>query len=554
MGEPGGLRQYGDVTVAAAHLRPSRLDLEQRIAVLEAENARLRAALPDPVAEAADIAAARRAVDQLYQIVEGARQGVVVHRGKQPFYANMGLVHMLGLSSRADYMGKASALDYVHPTDRKPVEAYVQRLLAGEQMPPNGEFRLKRADGTTLWVDSVTSRIMWDGEPAILSAMTDITARKRAEREVQRSQKLFATVFQASPDVLSLSTLKDGRYVDVNDSFLRIAGLERDAVIGRTVAELDVFPDPAFRRRLAETLRRDGVARDMETLVRGRGGELRTLSISAEVIRSDEQELLLGVGRDITDRQREAEELRQSKEAAELANRSKSEFLANMSHELRTPLNAILGFSEVIREQLFGPIGVPRYAEYARDIHNSGEHLLQIINDLLDLSKLEAGKVELHEEALSLPRTVEDCLRLVRGRASGAGVALAVAVPETLPALRADARLLKQILINLLSNAVKFTPARGRVSVTARLAEGAIEIVVADTGIGMSASEIKVALSPFGQVDGSLGRKHEGTGLGLPLARSLTELHGGSLRVDSSPGQGTTVTVRMPATRVIADA
>jgi two-component system cell cycle sensor histidine kinase PleC len=419
MGQPGGMREYGDMTVAAAAPRPSRLDLEQRIAVLEAENARLRAALPDPVAEAADIAAARRAVDQLYQIVEGARQGVVVHRGKQPFYANMGLVHMLGLDSRAKYMGAPSALDYVHPTDRGPVEAYVHRLLAGEQLPPNGEFRLKRADGTTLWVDSVTSRIMWDGEPAILSAMTDITARKRAERELRRSQQLFRTVFQASPDVFNLNSLKDGSYIDVNDAFLRVSGFDRSEVIGRTPEQLNIYTDPAFRQRLTETLQRDGVARELETVVRTRKGELLHVLVSAEIIAFEDQKVLLGVARDITAQRRQEIELRESKEAAELANRSKSEFLANMSHELRTPLNAILGFSEVIREQLFGPIGLPRYAEYARDIHVSGEHLLQIINDLLDLSKLEAGKVELHEEALSLPRTVEDCLRRARGRGAG---------------------------------------------------------------------------------------------------------------------------------------
>ena len=236
---------------------------------------------------------------------------------------------------------------------------------------------------------------------------------------------------------------------------------------------------------------------------------------------------------------------------AEEANRAKSEFLANMSHELRTPLNAVIGFSALIDRQIKGPIGHEAYRGYARDISRSGEHLLGIINDILDLSKVEAGKLELHEEQIDLASVFRSCARLVEPKAREAGLALSIQAPHTLPLLLADETRVKQIVINLLSNAVKFTPRGGRVSLSARLAADAIEIVVADTGIGMTPEQIPVALESFRQIESSQSRKFQGTGLGLPLAKKLAELHGGSIDVESAPGLGTTVTVRLPASRIV---
>jgi signal transduction histidine kinase len=254
----------------------------------------------------------------------------------------------------------------------------------------------------------------------------------------------------------------------------------------------------------------------------------------------------------VTDRRREEEELRKSKVDAEFANRAKSEFLANMSHELRTPLNAIIAFSEVIKDEVFGPVGTPRYIDYSHDIWSSGNHLLQIINDLLDLSKVEAGKQELHETMITLPRLMNDGLRLIRERASSAGIAINVEIQEAIPPVWADERLLKQILLNLLTNSIKFTPRGGRITVTALIRSGELEIAITDTGIGMSESEIEVALKPFGQVDSHMARQREGTGLGLPLVRSLVELHGGRLTLQSEPGVGTAVTATLPRRRVRA--
>ncbi len=245
-------------------------------------------------------------------------------------------------------------------------------------------------------------------------------------------------------------------------------------------------------------------------------------------------------------------ELNRAKQSADDANRAKSEFLASMSHELRTPLNAILGFSEVIKEELFGPVGLAKYVDYAQDVHNSGQHLLDLINDILDLSKIDAGKVELREEEISVAGLIADSASLVRERAQKSGVGLEILPAAELPPLTADKRLLKQILLNLLSNAIKFTPAGGRVTVNAALdRQGALRITVADTGIGMSPSDIAKAMSPYGQIDSRISRKHQGTGLGLPISRSLAHMHGGELEVESKRGKGTRITLVLPPQRCV---
>lgn len=235
------------------------------------------------------------------------------------------------------------------------------------------------------------------------------------------------------------------------------------------------------------------------------------------------------------------------------ANRAKSEFLAHMSHELRTPLNAILGFSEIMELETLGPLGSARYREYAHDIHESGSLLLSIISDILDLSKIEAGKTELSEQDIDVSEAMAACLRIVKERAGIAGVTIETQRPDSLPALRADQRLLKQIVLNLLTNSIKFTPSGGQVTVRAEITPaGELAIAVADNGPGIAEEDISTALAPFGQVGVSLTAKHDGTGLGLPLVQSFANLHGGWVDIRSELGVGTTVTVYFPERRVVA--
>ena len=248
------------------------------------------------------------------------------------------------------------------------------------------------------------------------------------------------------------------------------------------------------------------------------------------------------------------ESLRAAWLEANAANRAKSEFLANMSHELRTPLNAILGFSEMIAGERLGAVGNAVYRDYAHDINDSGRHLLEVINDILDISKVEAGELHLDVRETSIAAIVEKSVRLVRERAQTAQVDLTTSIAEDMPNLLVDERLIKQCVINLLSNAVKFTPAGGRITLSAACEPGGgVIISVADTGIGISQSDIAGALTPFGQVETAFNRAHSGTGLGLPLARSFAQAHGGELDLRSTLGKGTVVTILLPRACVAAN-
>ena len=246
---------------------------------------------------------------------------------------------------------------------------------------------------------------------------------------------------------------------------------------------------------------------------------------------------------------REAEAAaKQALEAAELANRAKSEFLANMSHELRTPLNAIIGFSEVMMKEMFGPLSPARYVDYIKDIHESGTHLYGLINDVLDVSKIESGKITLNLSEIDIHDVMTRCIRLVSDRAKTGQVKISVEVTDGLPGFLADDRKLMQIVLNLLSNAVKFTPEGGAVTLTADIEDdGGLIIRVADTGIGIAPEDMEKVMAPFGQVDSTLARRYEGTGLGMSLSKSLIELHGGSMVIESVVDAGTKITVRLPA-------
>ena len=260
--------------------------------------------------------------------------------------------------------------------------------------------------------------------------------------------------------------------------------------------------------------------------------------------------------RDITEHKRTERRLQDAKTEADHANRSKSEFLAYMSHELRTPLTSILGFSEMIQLEILGPLGVPEYRDYADAVRTSGHHLLEIINDILDLAAVEVGKLELHLEPVDLNRVVLSTVRLVGAMALAKNQRLVNAMPANLPYLTADYRRLQQILLNLLANAIKFTPNDGVVRIEGRVddsADGAMLLIITDTGIGISAEDIVKLMAPFSRVGKPTSRRQQGTGLGLHLSRNLAQLHGGSLMIESAPGKGTKATLRLPSKLVVRD-
>lgn len=260
------------------------------------------------------------------------------------------------------------------------------------------------------------------------------------------------------------------------------------------------------------------------------------------------------IASDITVLKEREAALKQAKEEAELASRSKTEFLANMSHELRTPLNAVIGFSEVIASEMMGPVGQPKYKEFANDILTSGRHLLELINDLLDCAKLQSGKMVLRLETTSIGDVVNAAVRMVRNEADSAGIRLTCHVDADISRISADPIRLRQVLLNLLSNAIKFTPAHGLIAVTARQSADSVRVAVSDTGIGMAQEDIPKALEPFTQIEESLTRKHGGTGLGLALSKMLIESHGGILTLESMRDVGTTASFVLPITSASTDA
>ncbi len=349
--------------------------------------------------------------------------------------------------------------------------------------------------------------------------------------------------------------------IDLETGLLLRANAAAARLLGyRDVAHLEAGSGDARRRLFAdahcfgtllETLRRSGPIPDAAAEMRRFDGDRFVATLTAWPVRDPTGQI---TGMAMTVRDGAAREgLAAALAAAEARDDAKSAFVANMSHELRTPLNAILGFSEIMTGQMFGPIGSERYRQYAQDIHDSGRHLLGVVNDVLDLSKIEASRFELSDEPVDLGSIARDVVRLVEARASGGGVHIRLHLPD-LPRLMADPRLTRQLLLNLLINAVKFTPPGGEVAAVAHIEPaGALVLAVRDNGVGMRPEDIPRALEPFGRVQGGAAPASEGTGLGLPLCNKIAEAHQGSLAIESELGVGTTVTVRFPAERVLHD-
>ena len=393
-----------------------------------------------------------------------------------------------------------------------------------------------------------------DGQPlGVGSIVTDITERKLVEDSLRESEENFRTVVDHSPTAIILKHT-DGRFLIVNRQWEAWFNLDGGEVIGKTNFEFfssGVAEEiAAHDRRVLENL----IPEEQEYVLKQPGKPDRAvLSQKFPIIGDDGQPLGVGsIVTDITERKLVEDALRLAMIEAERANRAKTEFLANMSHELNTPLNAIVGFSDLLKEEVFGPLGNSKYVTYANDIKQSSLHLLELIGDILEFSKFEIGKKSLDEDAVDVGKTIDACMRMVEERSLIARVAVNREVPDGLPRLHADQRRVKQILINLLTNAVKFTPANGQVVVEAGIAEeGGIILTVKDTGVGIASENISRLLEPFEQVKESLTDNHGGTGLGLAVVKSLTEMHGGILKVESEPGVSTTVRVAFPPDRTL---
>ncbi|HEY9079131.1 LytS/YhcK type 5TM receptor domain-containing protein [Magnetovibrio sp.] len=420
--------------------------------------------------------------------------------------------------------------------------------------------------------------------------LDDIDQRLMTERALRESEVNFRSVTELAPTTLAISRQDDGSILYANGTFCDTFGLSpKDFGVAKSP---DYWKDPEKRLQVLEQVRATGrVDSTAVTAIKPDGTHIHLL-VSMRPIVFHGQEAFLAVGQDITrrinmerdleksrdalrkahdeleervrERTRELtreiavrehaeeellasqQELIKAKDYAELCSQAKSAFLANMSHELRTPLNAIIGFSDTINHQILGPIGNETYREYSGHIYNSGRHLLQIINDILDISAIEAGKLTLYKSDVDLSELVQASVMLVREQASQKGVDISIAAPPSVLQLRADELRVRQVIVNLLTNAVKYTPDGGEISVSYNGDSGRfVEIAVKDTGIGMDEAGIVKALRPFERPDNH-EQTAEGTGLGLPLSKQLVELHEGEMLIDSSPGEGTLVRLRFP--------
>ncbi|SCM77026.1 PAS domain protein [uncultured Pleomorphomonas sp.] len=413
---------------------------------------------------------------------------------------------------------------------------------------------IRRRDGVELPVSARLHSMPMEGGIASLLVVQETaaaTSRDRLATAEQRAEDMEAILDTATDGVLVLD--QKGLVIGANKSAEALFGNERSHMIGMAFVDLLA---PESHRSALDYL--DGLSRNAlssvlndgrEVIGRVAGGGLVPLFMTVGRVSATK---FCAVLRDITQWKRAEEELTSAKKAAENASSQKSDFLAKMSHEIRTPLNAIIGFSEVMMEERFGPVGNDRYKEYLRDIHVSGTHIMSLVNDLLDLSKIEAGKLELTFEAVGLNDVVRECAALMQPQANRERIIIRTSLSSSLPPVVADNRSLRQIILNLLSNAVKFNSAGGQVIVSTLYEEsGEVVLRVRDTGQGMSEGDIVKAMEPFRQL--STSRTGGGTGLGLPLTKALVEANRASFQIDSTPGQGTMIQITFPSTRVLAE-
>ena len=487
--------------------------------------------------------------------------GVAIVRGRDVVYANNTLMNMLGYEDLG-LLTEAGGLEaiFAEPEEWPPV--------AGPDEEVERTLRVQLSDGSLRPVDAHMHSVPWQGGRALMISLRDKrdpsretaidrlheakTALTRAEDRVAEMDAILET---ATDGVLVLAT--DGRILKANRSAQALFGADEADMAGASLT--DYLAPESHRSALdyLDGLSVNGVASVLndgrEVIGQISGGGLTPLFMTVGRIGGQDDEVkLCAVLRDITQWKKAEEELTRAKRQAETASSQKSDFLAKISHEIRTPLNAIIGFSEVMREERFGEIGNERYKDYLNDIHNSGSHLLSLVNDLLDLSKVEAGKLDLSFEAAPVNELIGECVALMQPQANRERIIIRTSLPASVPNIVADMRSLRQIVLNLLSNAIKFNQPGGQVIVSTALEpNGVVVLRVRDTGIGMSEKDIKAALEPFRQLH--TARLGGGTGLGLPLTKALVEANRAQFSIDSTPSHGTLIEITFPSQRVLAE-
>ncbi len=489
------------------------------------------------------------------------------------------MFEILGLPPKGDFLSYGEVASLIHPDDAK-LDNLIEDLLSGHRKVFDQEFRMRHEKGNWVWLRARAALAPGQGEsePHLVGIVFDISRQKKLDKMNREAEvRLKDAVENISEAFVLWDT--ESKLVLCNSKYQQFHSLP-SAVCQPGTPYGDVAAaskEPVVRQFVPGQANDTSGARSMEVqLADGRwlqinerrtkdggfvsvGTDITPLKQQEERLIHSERNLMITV-RDLQKERQLAEEQSQrlaeladkyasEKTRAESANRSKSEFLANMSHELRTPLNAVIGFSEIMSQEMFGPLGAAKYSEYAFDIGKSGQFLLDVINDILDMSKIEAGRVELELSDVDLRSVLEDVLRLVGPRAAEGKINLKLDLNEG-PHIHADRRALKQVFINLISNAIKFTPEHGSVTVKASATQQGVNIQIIDTGIGIPQRDIQKLGRPFEQVENQFTKSKGGSGLGLAISKSLIDLHGGHLSITSKEGHGTTVHVDLPINAV----
>ncbi|MEM7618514.1 MAG: PAS domain-containing sensor histidine kinase, partial [Pseudomonadota bacterium] len=450
-----------------------------------------------------------------------------------------------------------SIFDMIYVQDQAELKNNIQELVNGTSRSYRTFTRIRSADGKFRAVEMSLSlvRETADKDLHLVGTITDVEERRRAERALSEAEKKYRTIVENAAGGIYQVT-PEGQLLSVNPAYARILKYESADIVLRDIknATDEIYDDPMSRSSFLKDIANLNISKSKEMLVKRADGKVIWVNENVRPVFDEENNLLYYEGsmEDVDKRKKAELALKEAKTGSDLANRAKSEFLANMSHELRTPLNAIIGFSDIIRTEAFGKIEQEEYKEYSSSIFDSGNNLLKVINEILDVSRIDAGERTLNEGAINVRESVLSSLSLMEGKIKSAKVRIENKVVDTDLGIIGEGQALKQMILNLMSNAVKFSPPGGMVMLDVEVIDdGRLRLSVTDTGIGMNDVELEKALSPFGQVEAEHSRSGSGTGLGLTLVKSLIELHGGELEIVSQKGIGTTATLIFPAKRVI---
>ena len=498
----------------------------------------------------------RKEAEELYEVMaKSSPVGVYIVQDGRFCYVNPRFQEYSGYSEKA--LLNMNPLDVVHPEDKERVKQHAIDMLKGNVLTPC-EFRAVNRNGEVHWGVVTTTSIIYKGKRASLGNFIDITVSKQAEEALKESEEKFSIAFRGSPAMISINTLKDGKFIEVNDSFTSFTGYAREEAIGHSTIELGMWEKPEDRLRMLQILKDEGSVKGVEFNHCVKSGEARPFLFSAERITIKNEPCLIVMAIDISDRKRMEEQLKQHMEELQAANeklreldKMKDSFLSTVSHELRTPLTSIKSFAEIL---LTYDEDKETQREFLNIINQESDRLTKLINDFLDLSKIEAGRMQWDDREQSLVPIIQNALHIVQALVKEKNLTVEFNTPENLPVVSCDKDRLVQVITNLFSNSIKFTPKGGKITVGVKPVienksddnPDTVVVSVTDTGIGIAPENHAVVFEKFKQVGDTLTDKPKGTGLGLPICKEIVEHYGGKIWVESELGKGSTFAFSLP--------